>query len=305
MPAVTRTWDPGARISLVETFGSLRRGGNDPALRVMPDQSVWWTTTTPDGVGTLHVALAADACVCASAWGPGAQWLLDGLPRLLGAEDDASTFAPVHDVVAAAYKRHRSWRPLKTNRTFEACIAAVVEQKVTGREARYSWRTLLARFGEPAPGPAPDGMFAPPPPAVWRQLDSSDFHRAGVTPQRARTVSVVAQAAKAIQRAALVSSAETDRVLRALPGVGVWTSAETRQRSHGDADAVSFADFHVAQDMCWWLTGTRGDDEDMRELLEPYAGHRYRVQRLMELSGGGAPRRGPRLAIPAHRTHSR
>ena len=91
-------------------------------------------------------------------------------------------------------------------------------------------------------------------------------------------------------------------MLRALPGVGVWTSAEVRQRAHGDADAVSFGDFHVAKDLCWWLTGERGDDARMAELLEPYVGHRYRVQRLMELAGVSAPRRGPRMAVPPHRS---
>lgn len=64
---------------------------------------------------------------------------------------------------------------------------------------------------------------------------------------------------------------------------------------------MSFGDFHVAKDICWWLTGERGDDARMAELLEPYAGHRYRVQRLMELAGAGAPRRGPRMAVPQHR----
>ncbi|MDH4159799.1 MAG: DNA-3-methyladenine glycosylase 2 family protein, partial [Actinomycetota bacterium] len=39
------------------------------------------------------------------------------------------------------------------------------------------------------------------------------------------------------------------------------------------------------------------------ELLAPWHGHRYRVQRLMELAGGAAPRRGPRFAPPAHRSH--
>jgi 3-methyladenine DNA glycosylase/8-oxoguanine DNA glycosylase len=110
-----------------------------------------------------------------------------------------------------------------------------------------------------------------------------------------------AAAGKAIERTAGLDSVQADRVLRALPGIGEWTSAETRQRAHGDADAVSFGDFHVAKDICWWLTGQRGDDDQLRELLRPFAGHRYRVQRLMELEGAGAPRRGPRFSPPSHR----
>jgi len=190
---------------------------------------------------------------------------------------------------------------MRTRRPFDACVAAVIEQKVTGLEAYRSWQELVRRFGSPAPGPAPSGMAVPPAPAAWRSITDADFHRAGVTPHRARTLRTVAAAAVAIERTAELSGSEADRVLRALPGVGVWTSAEVRQRAHGDADAVSFGDFHVAKDLCWWLTGARGDDARMAELLHPYAGHRYRVQRLMELAEVSAPRRGPRMAVPQHR----
>jgi len=38
----------------------------------------------------------------------------------------------------------------------------------------------------------------------------------------------------------------------------------------------------------------------LAELLQPYAGHRYRVQRLLELSGISHPRRGPRMSLRTH-----
>jgi 3-methyladenine DNA glycosylase/8-oxoguanine DNA glycosylase len=68
----------------------------------------------------------------------------------------------------------------------------------------------------------------------------------------------------------------------------------------GDADAVSFGDYHVAKDIGWALTGSPVDDDGLAELLEPYVGHRYRVQRLLELSAIRRPRRGPRLAPRTH-----
>ena len=37
--------------------------------------------------------------------------------------------------------------------------------------------------------------------------------------------------------------------------MGVWTSAEVRQRAFGDADAVSFGDYHVPADIGWALVG--------------------------------------------------
>ncbi|MGB4137958.1 MAG: DNA-3-methyladenine glycosylase 2 family protein, partial [Microbacterium sp.] len=92
-----------------------------------------------------------------------------------------------------------------------------------------------------------------------------------------------------------------DRVLTSLPGVGPWTAAETRIRALGDADAVSFGDYHLAHEVGYALTGSRTDDAGMQELLAPWTGHRQRVIRLILASGVQEPRRGPRLAPEDHR----
>jgi len=97
-----------------------------------------------------------------------------------------------------------------------------------------------------------------------------------------------------------VSVAEAHRRLRAIPGVGIWTAAEVAQRALGDPDSVSFGDYHVAKDIGWALTGTPVDDDGLAELLEPYRGHRYRVQHLLGLAGHHRPRRGPRMAPRTH-----
>jgi 3-methyladenine DNA glycosylase/8-oxoguanine DNA glycosylase len=82
-------------------------------------------------------------------------------------------------------------------------------------------------------------------------------------------------------------------------GIGVWTSAEVRQRVLGDADAVSVGDFHLAKMVGWRLLGHEIDDPAMLELLEPLKPHRYRAVRLLEVTGPAhAPRRAPRRAIP-------
>jgi hypothetical protein len=39
----------------------------------------------------------------------------------------------------------------------------------------------------------------------------------------------------------------------------------------------------------------------MLELLAPYAGHRYRVTRLIELGGARPPRHGPRMSVRDYR----
>jgi 3-methyladenine DNA glycosylase/8-oxoguanine DNA glycosylase len=73
-----------------------------------------------------------------------------------------------------------------------------------------------------------------------------------------------------------------------------------RARALGDPDAVSFGDYHVAKNVTLVLTGEVGDDALMAELLEPWAGHRHRVQRLVELGGLARPRHGARMAPRTH-----
>jgi 3-methyladenine DNA glycosylase/8-oxoguanine DNA glycosylase len=122
-----------------------------------------------------------------------------------------------------------------------------------------------------------------------------------VDARRSRVVITAAIRAAALERTLdLADGAEIERRLRSLPGVGVWTAAEVRQRAHGDADAFSFADYHVSRNVSYALTGEELDDDGCAELIEPYRGHRFRVQRLLELSGPGHPRHGPRRALPTH-----
>ncbi|NBQ43458.1 MAG: DNA-3-methyladenine glycosylase 2 family protein, partial [Mycobacteriaceae bacterium] len=86
--------------------------------------------------------------------------------------------------------------------------------------------------------------------------------------------------------------------LTSLPGVGVWTAAETAQRALGDTDALSVGDYHLSAMVGWTLLGRPVDDDAMVELLEPMRPHRYRAVRLLEVSGlARLPRRGPRLPI--------
>jgi 3-methyladenine DNA glycosylase/8-oxoguanine DNA glycosylase len=85
--------------------------------------------------------------------------------------------------------------------------------------------------------------------------------------------------------------------LRARSGIGPWTAAEVTLRALGDPDAVSVGDAHLSNVVAFALTGRpRGTDEEMLELLAPWAGHRARVVRLLETSGPRPPRYGPRVA---------
>ncbi|MEV4324321.1 DNA-3-methyladenine glycosylase family protein [Microbispora rosea] len=309
--ASERRWRPSAQLDLALTLSPHRRGGGDPAWRRTPDGAIWRTSRTPEGPGTLRVT-ASPGEVHAQAWGPGAGWLLETLPSLLGAEDDVAGFAAMlarltrsgdpgqaraAAFVAGLASRAAGLRVGRSLRVFEALAPAVLEQKVVGREAWRAWRFLLRRYGEPAPGPAPEGMYVIPPPEVWRAIPSWDWHRAGAEAVRARTIVNAARHAEKLESTTTsASSEEADRLLRALPGIGVWTSAEVRQRAHGDPDAPSVGDFHLPAIVGYALTGQKADDDGMLDLLEPFRGHRHRVVRLIELSGVRPPARGPRMA---------
>ena len=139
-------------------------------------------------------------------------------------------------------------------------VPSVLEQKVTGTEARRSWRELCRRFGEPAPGPAPDGLRVPPTPGA-------DPRRAGlgVAPGRRRLGTSTRDPRLRVRRPAAGTGRELGGVegrtlLRRVPGIGVWTAAEVAQRVWGDADAVSYGDFHIPTVVGWALLGRPIDD---------------------------------------------
>jgi 3-methyladenine DNA glycosylase/8-oxoguanine DNA glycosylase len=294
----TREWRPPWPVDVRTTLAPHRRGSRDPAFRITPDGSVWRAVMTPDGPGTLRLAGRPDrGAVEAAAWGQGAGWLLEGVPELLGADDDPSSLTPLHPVLRDAAARRPGLRIGRSRRVFEALVPAVLEQKVLGLEAWRAWRHLLWRFGEPAPG-APE-MRVPPPPAVWARIPSWEWHRSGAEAVRARTIMNAARVAARLEEG--VQATLADR-LRSLPGIGVWTAAEVLQRALGDPDAVSVGDYNLPGLVGWALAGRKVDDAGMLELLEPYAGHRHRVTRLLELSGTRPPRRGPRLPIRDYRS---
>lgn len=289
-------WCPADPVSIELALGPLQRANGDPTQRRSPDGAWWRTARTPAGPGTLRLAVA-HGCVDAQAWGSGAQWLVDDVPALLGANDDPGGFLPQHPVIAETARRLPHLRLGGLGLVFELVVPAVLEQRVTGREARRSWRELLRRFGDPAPGPAPAGMRVLPEPAVWRRIPSWEWHRAGVDPGRGRTIVAAAEVAHRLDESLSLPRDERLRRLRAVPGIGEWTAAEVAQRAWGDPDAVSVGDFHLPALVGWALAGRPVDDDGMLELLSCYPGHRHRAVRLIELSGVRIPSFGPRMPV--------
>ncbi|MDO7883575.1 DNA-3-methyladenine glycosylase family protein [Salinibacterium soli] len=301
---LTTTYSPPRPVGLQRTLAPLRRGHGDPTFRV-EGRDVWRTLRTPIGPATLHLRRTPDG-VEATAWGDGAEWAIAGVPELLGEGDDWSDLdVSASPVLAASLHRNPGLRLMRTRQVFEMMLAAILEQKVTGEQARQSWRALLRKYGSPAPGPAPAGMLVFPPAEVWRRVPSWEWHRAGVGPERAAAALRAAGVAASLERTLEQGrgGVEVERALRSIPGIGVWTAAETMQRAHGDPDRPSVGDYHLPALVGWALIGRPVDDDGMLELLAPYAGHRQRVMRLIENSGIAKPRFGPRMTIQDHRGH--
>lgn len=307
-PPLEGEYRPALPVDVGRAVLAQRHGGNDPTFRATGSLRtggvVWRASRTPLGVATLALRQTADGTVRAAAWGPGASWALDQLPALCGKGDDPDGFdASRHPSVAEWHRRHPDLRIGRTDLVFDALVSAIMEQKVTSMQAFSAWRSIVTWYGERAPGPTPVPLFAPPDIEGWRHVPSWAWHRAGLEPPQSRTIVEAARRGATIERAAAaaIDGEARDRVFISLRGVGVWTSAETRIRAFGDPDAVSVGDYHLAHQVGYALTGHRVDDDGMLELLEPFAGHRQRVIRLIYAGSALEPRRGPRLHPEDHR----
>jgi 3-methyladenine DNA glycosylase/8-oxoguanine DNA glycosylase len=295
---VERTVTFPGKASPGATLAPLRRGPGDPTFQITPDRAIWRTSLLGSGPVTARIMRAGPASVQAQAWGDGAEEFAEALPAFLGADDDHADFAPTEPTVAAALRAVPYLRLGRTDRVLEALIPAVVEQRVPGKDAFRAWRLLVSKFGTAAPGPAPAHMRVMPAAEVWRRIPSWEFHQANVDPGRARTIVGCAHRADALERLGARPASAARDALMSLPGVGVWTAAETAQRAFGDPDALSIGDYHISKMIGWTLVGHPVDDDGMVELLEPMRPHRHRVVRLLQVSGlAREPRRGPRLPL--------
>jgi 3-methyladenine DNA glycosylase/8-oxoguanine DNA glycosylase len=287
---------PRLPVDLRLTLGPLRRGAGDPTMLVDRDGSWWRATRTPQGPATVRYARPTpDGGVAVAAWGPGAEWCLAAAAELLGARDTLDGFRP-DGLVAELHRRLPGLRITRSRAVFEALLPSILEQKVTGLEARNGYRAIVRAWGEPAPGPRP--LLLQPAPASLATTPYWAFHPLGVERKRTVAILVAASRARRVEETVAMAPADAHRRLQALPGVGPWTSAEVAIVALGDADAVSVGDLHLPHLVSFALAGEpRGSDERMLELLAPFPGHRGRVLRLLMHSGRMPARRGPRAAV--------
>lgn len=287
---------PPAGYRLAASVRGLTFSPYDPCARIAAG-TFWWATRTPTGPATLALRPEAGELV-AEGYGPGADWVVDRADAVAGLRDDLTGFADLaaaHPLVARLAREHHGLRMPATGLVFPRVLRAVLEQKVTGKEAYRAYAATVRHFREPAPGPLRP-LLLPPEPAAVAASPYWVFHPFGVEQRRADTLRRAAAVADRLERCA--DAAEAGRRLTAIPGVGPWTTAEVVRVAYGDADAVSVGDYHIPNTVAWALAGEpRGDDARMLALLEPFRGHRGRVCLLLEAAGIQAPRYGPRATV--------
>jgi 3-methyladenine DNA glycosylase/8-oxoguanine DNA glycosylase len=292
---VTRRLSPGERYRFGASLGALVVPKHDPC-GVLTATDLWLAARTPDGPATLHLACRTGELI-ATGHGPGGAWILEHADAIAGLRDDLDGFAALatsHPLVARLAKTFAGVRMPATHRLFPRLLRAILEQKVTGKEAHHAYRMICRKFGEPAPGPVE--LMLPPDPAAIAATPYWVFHPFGMEQRRTQTLQRAALIAERLE--ACAGTEEATRRLVAVPGIGPWTAAEVVRVVYGDPDAVSVGDFHIPNTVAWALAGeARATDARMLELLEPFRGHRGRVCDLLAFGGHGAPKFGPRMAI--------
>ncbi|MEL6890177.1 MAG: DNA-3-methyladenine glycosylase 2 family protein [Actinomycetota bacterium] len=290
-------------IDLPNTLQPIGIYGLDPTHRSGPGTFAK-AVLTPEGPGTMRLSWDSSGHVAAEAWGRGADWLLGTAERWTGLADDLTGFDPtIHPKVERWWRDHGSFRMSSLGVIWQELALVLLGQRVTTDEASRSWNRMCRTWGQPAPGPCE--LWLPPEPAVIAGLTYRELHRVNVERRRAEAILLAARRANRLEEAATMSTADAAQRLTALPGLGVWTATSTLISSHGDPDVIMLRDYGMPTKVNYAFTGdaTRldpdaGGDEIMCRHLEPWAGHRQRIVRLLFAARIDPPRRGPKAFNP-------
>ena len=302
----TRTWVPDwpcARGAGAATAAA-RSGRPDPARgRRRPASGA--PCVRRQGPATLCVQPRPSAGdVLGRAWGPGAEWALDGMP--------ATARAPTTTRPASSRTTTRrspaGWRsppPLAHRRTglvMEALVPSILEQKVTGKQAFGSFRELVRAPRRARTGP---GRVAAADAAAEPGHD------------RRHPVVGVAAARRPARPVAHRGHRLPARVVAGAGGRGVGPRRPTGGcgRSAGSAcgpaprcaSVRSATPTRSASATTTSPTGSAGRSSATTSptrrwprLLEPYRPQRGRAAAMAMAGGQARPRRGPRMSIPTH-----
>ena len=268
-------------------------GPRDPTTWV-ERRCIWRSTNTTEGSATYRVQWKPGVVV-ATAWGDGAELVLEHMPDLLGLNDKPEEFSTTDPFVSQLVKAHGVVRLSKGRRIIEELIGTILGQRVTTGEQFSAFRRIVFQHSERAPGPKK--LWLPPCPTRLRKLRPFEIQGDDLDRKRAATVLRACVHYKKLDKRQHLPAEEVAAFLQKIPGIGPWTAIGTVIATHGWADGVIVGDYHIPHMVTFALAGEpRGTDERMLELLEPFKGHRQRVVRYIYRAGIRAPRYGARRA---------
>ncbi len=258
----------------------------------------WWVVADDEGTATLSLERVDDG-VDAVAWGHRPGDLIERVPKLLGLDDRQRVDfrgTPAERFLALA----KGLRLGATADVHGALVMSILGQVVTRAEAGASFRSIVARWGESAPGPR-SGLRSIPVPSCIAGLSYDDLHACGIERRRAEILIEVSRRSQRLGEIVEMSPLEARRRLRSVRGIGAWTTELVVGSALGDADAVPVGDYHLPNTVVFALAHEpRGDDARMLELLERYRPERRRVIVAIVQSGVRAPQYGHRTPVRRH-----
>lgn len=292
-----KTLELDAPLDLAWTYAPLGAGSSDPTLQLGRDRVVR-ATRTPHGPASIEITVDRGAARAELiAHGQGGQWLLERARDLLGCQTPHIEPRPHDSIVARLSRAAAGARLPRAHAVFELLVKIVLEQLVSGAEAKRTFRTLVSKLSEPAPGPH-ERLMLPVAPRALRELGPARATIMGLHGRKLRTLKEIAWHAERLEALNDAPHVDAERVLLAIKGIGPWSVRSLLLRGLGCADAVIVGDYNLPGVVSFNLTGEReADDARMLELLEPHRGYRGLVTQWIRSAGKKVPRRGPRQPL--------
>ena len=189
----------------------------------------------------------------------------DRLVEMLGLRIDHRPFlaiAAADPLLRPMRGRLTGLRPWQLSSPEHALVRAISGQLIRASEAirieRRILRDVCPPFGD---------MHLPVDAAMLTGAHPARFERAGLSPARAVLLKRAAKLPWGTMAAE--PSDRIDARLRALPGLGVWTSGSILLHGFGRYEHAPVGDLGLIR-VCGALLGRRADVEDTIRLLEPY-----------------------------------
>ena len=305
MAAVTPSSSPDVRVTIAldgpydVRHALAGSGATMDATHASRPESVRWAARTPEGPVTAR-AHVVDSHLVVEAWGDGAGWLTSREDQLAARHDDARPVRFDHERLDELNRRNPGLRHAAPGHVVDHLLARVFGQRVLSVEAGRSWTAVCRELGDPAPGPLE--LQLPPDPERVANTPLWWFHQHGLEQARARVLVAIARNARRLAQVVDLPLPDAYRRMRAVPGVGAWTTNGVARSALGDPDAIIVGDYWISHIVCTFFTGkARGSDEEMLALVERWEGQRGRVERLIHRSGHriqrfAAGRPTPRIA---------